>query len=285
MNLRQTLLTFFLVAGTTAGTYFVTISTAQQDAKAVDNSYQIGGALYMQKSGEYRALAYQAFNIARWRLDADLDKKNVKKLPKPERKRPRAIMVDIDETMLDNSPAQAFGIVNHRGFSDADWYAWGKMKKAKPIPGAVDFVNYAVSKGVKVFFVSNRDEVQRAETLENLVLAKFSGVTNENLLLRQVGPDGKRISTKEPRREFILQTYRIVLFVGDNLDDHSDVFEKKPVDARFAEVDKAREMFGTRYIMLPNAMYGSWESALYDYNNGMPADEKAKRRAAALELP
>lgn len=268
-----------------AATWFVTGSLAQQAVQEVNNDYQVGATLWVQKSAEYRALAYQTFNLARMRLDADLDKKNVKRLPKAERKRPRAIMVDIDETMLDNSPSQAQGIVNRRPFNPVDWYAWGRLKKAKPIPGAVDFVNYAVSKGVKVFFVSNRDEVQKAETIENLVRAKFNDVTTENVLLRQRDAQGRSISTKEPRREFILQKYRIVMFVGDNLDDHSDAFERKSIEERFAEVDKARDLFGSRYIVLPNAMYGTWENALYGYNNSLTGEEREKLRAAALELP
>jgi 5'-nucleotidase (lipoprotein e(P4) family) len=102
----------------------------------------------MQKAAEYRALAYQAFNLARWQLDADLDKKNVRKLPKADRKRPRAVMIDIDETVLDNSPAQAKGILTATPFNSKDWYAWGEMRKAKAIPGVVVLLNYETSKGV-----------------------------------------------------------------------------------------------------------------------------------------
>src|SRR3954447_10541962 len=91
--------------------YFAVSSGAQTAIQAVPAhtfDYQIGAVLYQQKSGEYRALAYQAFNLARLRLDEDLDKKNVKRLPKAERMRQRAIIVDIDETVLDNSPSNAY---------------------------------------------------------------------------------------------------------------------------------------------------------------------------------
>ena len=112
-------------------------SLGQQAAlqPAADLDYQTAAVLYMQKAAEYRALAYQAFNIARMRLDEDLDKKNLKKLPRAERKRLRAIIVDIDETVLDNSPAQANAIRTGRGFNLEDWYAWGEMRKAKAVPG------------------------------------------------------------------------------------------------------------------------------------------------------
>ena len=271
-----------LVVCSVFSTYFITASTAQQAAQpaqaTADNEYQAGAILWMQKAAEYRALAYQAFNLARWQLDADLNKKNSKKLPKIERKKPRAIMVDIDETVLDNSPANAYLVKNRLPFNLKDWYAWGEMRKAKPIPGAVDFQNYAESKGVHFFFVSNRDEVQKQATIDNLKGVGFTNVSAENVLLRE------NDSSKEPRRQQILAKYRIVFFMGDNLDDHSIVFEKKSIADRFAEVDKAKELFGKKYILLPNAMYGTWESAIYNYGR-LTEREKAQKRAGALELP
>lgn len=243
-----------------------------------DLDYQIGAVLFQQKAAEYRALAYQAFNLARWQLDADLDRKNIKKLPKAERKRPRAIVVDIDETVLDNSPANAYGAKNRVPFNLKDWYAWGEMRKAKAVPGAGDFLNYAVSKGVKIFYVSNRDEVQKQATIDNLVKVGFKDVATDNVMLRQ------KDSTKEPRRLEIAAKYRIVMLMGDNLDDFSDVFERKSILDRFAETDKARELWGKKFIVLPNAMYGTWESAVYGYQRLTEA-QKAETRANALELP
>ena len=282
MKLKHNISAFVLVLCSVSATYFVTISTAQQGVSVVqataDNEYQSGATLWMQKAGEYRALAYQAFNLARWQLDADFDKKNVKKLPKAEQKRLRAVMVDIDETILDNSPAQAANIKNRQPFDLKQWYAWGEMRKAKAIPGSVEFLNYATSKGVKVFFVSNRDAVQKQATLDNLKNVGFKDVTDDNVLLRTAE------SSKEARRLIILQKYRIVFFMGDNLDDHSNVFERKSIVDRFAEVDKAKDMFGKRYIILPNAMYGTWENAIYDYGRLTDA-QKAERRVNALELP
>ncbi|HMM80662.1 MAG TPA: 5'-nucleotidase, lipoprotein e(P4) family [Pyrinomonadaceae bacterium] len=267
-----------IAAGASTATYFATGSAAQKAAPAVDNSYQISGVLYMQKAGEYRALCYQAFNIARLRLDADFEKKNLKHLPKAERKMLRAIMVDIDETVLDNSPAQAYGIKHNKGFNLPDWYAWGDMRKAKAIPGSVEFLNYAHSRGVKIFYVSNRDEVQKQATMDNLKKVGFEEITDANVLLRQ------KESSKDARRDVIRKTYRIVMQVGDNLDDFSSTFEKKSVEDRFAAVDAAKEHFGKDYIALPNAMYGTWESAIYGYGR-LTDEQKAEKRAAALELP
>lgn len=246
--------------------------------------YQVAAVLYQQKAAEYRALAYQAFNLARLRLDAD--KRNSKNLPKAERDRSRAIIVDIDETVLDNSPAQAQSIKTGRPFNMPDWYGWGKLEKAKAIAGAVEFLNYAVSNGVKVFYVSNRDEVQKPETMANLIKAGFRDVSSENVLLRQKDANGRNISTKTPRRSFIAEKYRVVLVMGDNLDDFSDVFEHKSVADRFAETVRYKDDWGKLWIVLPNAMYGSWENAIYDHKPGdLTETQKAEKRAAALEMP
>ncbi len=288
MKAKKYILSSGLVAASILSTYFITHSTAQQGAAVVqataDNEYQAGATLWMQKAGEYRALAYQAFNLARWQLDADLDKKNVKKLPKAEQKKPRAVMVDIDETVLDNSPSQAQNIKTRTPFALKDWYAWGEMRKAKAIPGSVDFLNYAMSKGVKVFFVSNRDAVQKQATMDNLKNVGFNDISADNVLLRQVDAENKPISTKEPRRQFILQKYRIVLLMGDNLDDLSNVFERKSVADRFAEVDKVKNDWGKHWIVLPNAMYGTWENAIYEYKS-LTDMQKREKRESALELP
>lgn len=282
MKSKKYLLTFGLVLSSVVSTYFVTVSTAQQSAPTtVNNDYQIGATLFMQKAAEYRALCFQAFYWGKRTLDDDV--KLSKKLPKAERKKPRAVVVDIDETVLDNSPAQAYGIKNKLPFNLKDWYAWGEMRKAKAIPGAVDFANYARQKGVRIFYVSNRDDVQQQATMDNLKSAGFPDISAENVLLRQRDANGRYVSTKEPRRLAIAEKYRIVILMGDNLNDHADFFESKSVAGRFAEVEKARDLWGNKFIVLPNAMYGEWESAIYrDDKTGATPEEK---RLNALELP
>ena len=284
MRFRQNSLAAVLLVFSMAP--FGAYARAQQAAPAekTDLEYQVGATLYMQKAAEYRALAFQAFNLARCQLDADLDKKNNKKRPKAERTRPRAIIVDIDETVLDNSPAQAAGIKSGTAFSLPSWYAWSKMQGAKAIPGAVEFLNYAASKGVKVFYISNRDEAQKPDTMENLKKVGFADISAENVLLRQKDASGNNISTKRPRRESVGQKYRIVLVIGDNLDDFSEIFERRSVADRFAEVEKSKTDWGKRWIILPNAMYGTWENAIYEYERLTEA-QKAEKRHAALELP
>lgn len=279
MKSKKYLLTFGLVLSSIVSTYFVTVSTtAQQGAQTpqtADNDYQLGATLFMQRAAEYRALCYQAFYWGRRSLEDD--EKTKKKLPKPQRKMPRAVVVDIDETVLDNSPAQAYGIKNKLPFNLKDWYAWGELRKAKAIPGAVEFALYAKSKGVRIFYVSNRDEAQKQATIDNLKAVGFPDISAENVVLRQ------KESTKEPRRLTIAEKYRIVILMGDNLNDLSNVYEQKSVADRFAAVDQDKALYGNKFIVLPNAMYGEWETAIY-------RDDKTKvtnhvKRLNALELP
>jgi len=238
--------------------------------------YQLGAILYVQKSAEYRALFYQAFNWAKKVIDDD--ERQMKKLPKSERNRPRAIIFDIDETILDNSPSLAYGFLNNRPFNLPDWYAWGEMRKARALPGAVEFAKYANSKGIRIFYISNRDEVQKQATIDNLIKVGFPDVKDETVMLR------KGESSKEARRQAVASKYRIVALFGDNLNDFAKDFEKKSVEERFAEVDKVRDLWGKKYIVFPNPMYGDWESAIYDYQR-LTEEQKAERRIKALELP
>lgn len=273
IKLKFWLLTFGMILGAASATYVVTQTTAQQaqPARVADNEYQVGSVLFFQTAAENRALFYQAFNLARLRLDAEL--KACKKLRK---KTPCAIVTDVDETVLDNSPNQAWMIKNQRPFNQTDWQNWVNRAEAKPLAGALEFFNYAASKGVKTFYVSNRSEPERAGTAENLKKAGFPEVTNETLLLRA------DTSSKEPRRQQIAQKHRIVLLVGDNLNDLAEVFERKPIAERLAAVENLKNEFGKRFIVLPNPMYGEWESAVYDYKR-LTEEQKARVRQEKLQ--
>ncbi|HEX8069251.1 MAG TPA: 5'-nucleotidase, lipoprotein e(P4) family [Pyrinomonadaceae bacterium] len=244
-------------------------AAAQQPAPApADNEYQVGSILWTQQAGEWRALAYQAFALARLRLDEDL-RKNKKKKPQ------RAVVVDVDETVLDNSPQQAYLVKQRKAFNQPDWAAWVARAEAAALPGAVEFLRYAASKGVRVFYVTNRSEAERAGTAENLNRLGFPTADKETLLLRADA------SSKEARRQAVAAQYRIVLLLGDNLNDFAEVFEKKTVSERLAAVEQNRDQFGARFIVLPNAMYGDWENAIYQ---GLaPGETRTQRRHDTLK--
>ena len=244
---------------------------AAQQAQA-DNEYQTGAALWQQSSGEARALQYQAYALARLMLDRDLRIHSKSKL-KP------AVVVDVDETILDNSRFQAGLIVNHSAFDSKEWIAWCNSAKATAIPGAVEFLRYAAGRGVHVFYVTNRGNPEKAGTIANLKQLGFPGVGDETVIVRT------DVSSKEPRRQKISENHRIVLLCGDNLNDFTDLFEGKTIEERNAAVDAAQRKFGTQFIVLPNPTYGDWENAVYRYDSKLSEQEKAARRKATLKTP
>ena len=229
------------------------------EEKPKETSGKLMAAAWYQTSAEARALFYQAYNIARIKLDMALESRD------PQKK--YAVIVDIDETVLDNSPHQAKLIKTGEKFP-AYWYEWTALGKAKPLPGAKEFLTYAVSKGVDVFYVSNRREREKKGTLRNLIFYKFPQATDDHIYLR------KNESGKKSRRATITKTHTIVLLIGDNLNDFSEIFEKESVSDRAASVDKLRKEFGNKFIVTPNPMYGEWEGALYNYDWELSSEEK-----------
>ncbi|MBD1392966.1 5'-nucleotidase, lipoprotein e(P4) family [Mucilaginibacter glaciei] len=235
-------------------------STSKKAAVAVKpegtslaNSGKVWASLWQQRSAEYRALCFQAYNLAKLRLDESLKQPGGK---------PLAVVTDIDETVLDNSPYDAMRAVNNLDYSQATWKAWTAKAAADTVPGAPAFFKYAAAKGVTVFYITNRDEDERANTLKNLQKFNMPNADDAHLFLRQT------TSSKESRRLQVLKTHQIVLLCGDNLPDFDLLYDNHPAEAnRTAITDQLRKKFGSRYIIIPNPSYGDFEGAIFNNNN------------------
>ncbi|HEY3579540.1 MAG TPA: 5'-nucleotidase, lipoprotein e(P4) family [Pyrinomonadaceae bacterium] len=238
-----------------------------------DVEYQVGSILWTQTSAEYRALAYQAFDLAKLRLDQALAKQ--KSVRTSRGAKPMAIIVDVDETVLDNSRFQAELILRGVGYTPQAWQAWCDRAEAGAVPGAAEFLNYAAQRGVQTFYITNRRQPEKAGTMTNLKNAGFPGVTEETVMIRENGS-----ASKEARREKVRARYRIVMLVGDNLNDFNDDFSGKSIADRKAQVDRERASFGSEYIVIPNPMYGDWESAVYGNKPLSDSDRRTRRREA-----
>ncbi len=221
-------------------------------------------ALWMQTSAEYRALCYQTYNLARMNLDQILSTYIGEK--------PLAIIVDADETVIDNSAYEAFLIGNDFGYSSDTWNPWMAAAEAKAIPGAVEFLNYANQKTVEIFYITNRRIVGYDGTALNLKELGFPNVDKKHLLLRT------DTGNKQPRRDIVAKDYNIAFLMGDNLNDFLNVFAGKSMVERLAETDKLKQEWGKKFIVLPNPMYGEWVGAIYDYNWGASAEKKDTMR-------
>src|ERR1700753_1446625 len=150
--------------------------TAKQDELSLANAGKVWALLYQQRAAEYKALCFQAYNIARLRIDEAVRQHHTK---------PLAVVTDIDETLLDNSPYDAARAVNNLDFYATTWKQWTAKAECDTVPGAPSFFKYAASKGVKVFYVTNRDEDERAGTLKNLQRSLLPYTDDAHLLLKQ----------------------------------------------------------------------------------------------------
>lgn len=270
---RTAFLGFLLIVVSALPAYAQATATKQQEQEPADNVYQEGAVLWTQAAGEEKALCYQAFALARMVLDRDLRTTRRSRMP-------RAVVVDADETIIDNSPYQAYLVKNRLPYSSAGWNQWVNRAEAAAIPGAIRFLRYAASRGVRVFYITNRNVDNKNATAANLRKLGFPGVSDETLLVK-TDPNS---SSKEARRKSVSARYRIVLLMGDNLNDFAEVFEQsKSVESRLQAVERNRKEFGKRFIVLPNAMYGDWESAVYDYAPKPSDKEKAEKRRNRLK--
>ncbi len=245
---------------------------------ADDQDHLILATLWYQKSAEMRALYYQCFRNAKIALAENLARiSRTEVIPeaalseKPARTdqtRPAAMVLDIDETLLNNSPFQGWQVIEKREYNNEDWFRWVELARAEPLPGAVEFTRYADSLGVEVFYVSNRTVQEMGPTLANMSALGFADADSTHMFLKET------TSSKVARRAMIEKDYEIILLVGDNLADYSGVYEKRGNDFGFAAVDADRKLFGTRYIVLPNPMYGNWLNEIMKRSPGTTTREK-----------
>lgn len=227
--------------------------------KPIDREGKIWSALFHQKAAEYDALCYQAFNIAKLRIDEAVRQPHIK---------PLAIITDIDETILDNSPYAVKSALNGKDYEEKTWMQWTELGIAKPIAGSLDFFKYAHNKGVKVFYITNRNQNERFGTLKNLKLVGFPLDKDADLILKST------TSSKETRRQTIAKEYEIVMFLGDNLSDFSDLWDKKTVKERYKSVIDTQSNFGDKFIIIPNISYGGWEDAIYGNKHNLTPTQK-----------
>jgi len=217
--------------------------------QSIINDGKVWASVYQQRAAEYKALCFQAYNAARMSLDKAIAKHG---------KKPLAVVTDLDETVLDNSPLDAARAVNNQNFDLAAWKQWTAQGIADTVPGAPSFFKYAASKGVAVFYITNRDEDERAGTLKNLKRYHMPFADDAHLLLRN------KTSSKEERRQQVLKKYNIAVLCGDNLPDFDAVYDGNFNEAdRTAATEKLRKEFGSRYIVIPNPTYGDFETALF----------------------
>ena len=287
-------------------------------AKADDENWaraSLNGVLWMQTSAEYRALALGAYAQARSMLDKGLADPGWTAVPAQEPRDeeyvaalgrlPPAVILDLDETVLDNGPFQAWLVERNESFHSLSWNRWVADESARAVPGALPFVVYARRRGVAVFYVTNRaftgdvdadgdgsigpgekDRALQPHTIANLRRLGFlpqQGMSDdEAVLMRGEQPTWGR--NKATRRAHIAARHRVLLLIGDSLGDFvGDLYRDLAPAERRQALAKHDHRWGTTWIALPNPLYGGWEAAAYGFDYGLPPGEKGRRKLDTLD--
>ena len=277
-----------LVAGLLLGSAGLEFASSHQPAgtkPAIPFSMQarLGANLYMQTAAEYRACCLQVYKTAEMRLDALLAAANPKPL-KP------AVIMDLDETVLDNSAFESFLYENQKEYSDDLWQIYERdyPGQVRLVPGAKQFIKKAEDRGVTVIFISNRLEENCGSTVS--ALAQL-GINTKGIGQRLFLKKRAASSDKTSRREAVAAQYNVLLVFGDNMRDFSETFIAKKltendaaeaydqaIGSRLKLVDEAACHWGSDWFVLPNPGYGEWEKLIHN--------EPMKRlRPSGMKLP
>lgn len=226
--------------------------------------------LWLQTAAEYRANTTTVYRAAAAALPG------LASAAKQRGAEP-VVVLDLDETVFDNSAFQGRLLAEARNYDSSLWDCWVGQKRAHAVPGADLLFRAMTTQGVRARFITNRkcrprgdgDACpQEGETLENLnALLKATGYVatpDELLLSGEKDPKTGAVwdDEKQPRRDFVSATHEIVMLVGDDLGDFLPGVRKATMAARAAAMETVGERWGTSWFALPNPSYGSWLTAI-----------------------
>ncbi|MBW3565245.1 MAG: 5'-nucleotidase, lipoprotein e(P4) family [Acidobacteria bacterium] len=247
----------------------------------VETHENLHATLYVQTAAEYEAVALQTFRAARSLVEEALSRPGWTALSgRSTGDLPPAVIVDVDETVLDNSAYQARLILAGAEYDPASWKSWVDEAAAEAVPGALEFATWANSRGVTIFYVTNRDADEEPGTRRNLRSLGFP-IGSGDVVLTKGEREGWG-SDKETRREHVAATHRVVLLIGDDLGD----FVPRTwtdVESRRAIIERTRERWGTSWLVIPNPTYGSWLSAVTYGEELASRDDRIEAWKNALE--
>ena len=249
----------------------------------------LNAVAWVQTTQEYRMAAIQAWRAGAAQLDTALATPGWDALVPADRVNPPdglppAVIVDIDETVLDNSPYQARLVRDGGSYDEVTWDAWVREERAPAIPGALEFARAAAARGITLFYVSNRAVPLEEATLRTLRALGFPRERPEQFLGLGFHVDGceQHGSEKTCRRRHVGRTHRVLMQFGDQIGDMATVVANTR-EGRDAAIAPHLDWIGRRWFMLPNPTYGSWEPALFDNAWSLPAETRRQRKLDALD--
>ncbi len=256
----------------------------EKSGEAPEAHELLDGTVWTQTALEHDVIVYQTYMAAKWKLDKALADPTwtaaLEQTGEFGEKAP-AIILDVDETVLDNSAFEARCIVHGYDYNPATWNEWVMEAQAPALPGAKEFLAYAASKGVAVFLVTNRDQTHQQATIDNLVKDVYPEANTMNVLCKNGKPDWT--SQKTNRRAFIAKEYRILMLFGDDFNDLALLDAGTPEERKAAGF-VYKDYFVEKWVQLPNPLYGSWERAVYFPESGLTDQEKIEMKYKALDI-
>ncbi|MDQ0008979.1 5'-nucleotidase (lipoprotein e(P4) family) [Luteibacter jiangsuensis] len=268
------------------------VAPADAPAPGPSADDNLNAVAWSQNASEHDFIYLQTFRDAREKLLKAKNDPNWDALPKDDRAvhpslkgRKPAVVLDIDETVLDNSPYQARLIRSGGEFNEAEWAAWCNEAIARPLPGALEFTKFAADHGIAVIYISNRAKDLDDATLANLRSAGFPVAGKQSFLglgtfvegCEQVG------SEKGCRRQLVARDYRVLMQFGDQIGDFANV-PGNTADGRAKAMAPYTAWIGERWFVLPNPTYGAWESALFDNDYNLPRNERRQKKMDSLRI-
>jgi acid phosphatase len=269
---------FAVFAG--AALAFASPSFAQE---SVPQNDLLNATLWVSNAVEYKANTIAMYQLATMRLDEALADKSWTAATEQSgdyQDLPPAIILDVDETVIDNGGYESWLIAAGKSYSSKSYAEWVKAEDAKAIPGAVEFTKYADSKGVKVFYVTNRKADQEEATRKNMEALGFPMGGNVDTFLMQNEKEDWT-GAKGTRRAFVAKDYRVLMLLGDNYGDFSDDAGGSEAE-RAASLQKNMAHVGHDWIFIANPEYGSFESAAFGGDWSKSPDERRQLKIDAL---
>ncbi len=178
-------------------------------------------------------------------------------------------------TILDNAHYNAVQLKSDNGLSDLVSYQNSASSRA--MPGAEDFLKAVDALSVDIFYITNREESTAAATLRNLQALNFPQADNDHLIVNNY-------DSKDPRFSRIEKSCNVIAYLGDGANDFPMNVHMKNMAFRNAATDANKSLFGGRYIVLPNPVYGQWRGAYAEGYSKMSAQDKHKADMDALSF-
>lgn len=242
---KNTFIAYGLAALTLTGCNLETGDTAMPQPESTHQAHHLGvkATLYFHTSIENKWVYQQLYELAEQKLLANFTAQTWETQP--------AVILDIDETVLDNSRYEIENIALGRTYTLETWKEWTARAAAPALPGALAFCQLADSLGVKVIYLSNREVDETDATQQNLEQLGFPQAAN--LLLKSDSSD------KTVRRASVQENHPVILYLGDNFRDFSEDFSKRNQQFGADVLEALADSMRTYFVLFPNPMYGEWE--------------------------